>query len=63
MGFFPTLAASYVIFAFIFQTFAVGFVSFDGKCASRRTFWAILTLLTGPVGIVIYLFKGRNRGS
>lgn len=60
MGFFPALAASYVVFAFVFQTIAVGFVSFDDKCASKRIVWAILTILTGPIGLLFYLFKGRN---
>lgn len=60
MGFFPTLAGAYVIFAFVFQAIAVGFISFDKRCISRRLAWAILTLLTGPVGITIYLLKGRH---
>lgn len=60
MGFFPILAASYVIFAFIFQTAAVGFISLDRQCSSNRILWAVVTLLTGPIGILLYLFKGRQ---
>ncbi len=63
MGFFPTLAAIYVAFAFVFQAIAVGFISFDNKCASKRILWAIIAVLTGPVGLVIYLFKGRQHQS
>ena len=60
MGFFPTLAGAYIIFAFVFQAIAVGFVSLDKRCASKRLAWAALTLFTGPIGIAIYLLKGRN---
>ena len=60
MGFFPALAAAYVTFAFIFQSVAVGFIASDHRCVKNRIAWALLTLLTGPVGILIYMFKGRN---
>ncbi|OGK08484.1 MAG: hypothetical protein A2W80_06925 [Candidatus Riflebacteria bacterium GWC2_50_8] len=60
MGFFPTLLAGYIIFAFMFQTVAVGFIAQDNRCEKHRAGWALLTLLTGPVGILIYMFKGRK---
>ncbi|MBU1106583.1 MAG: hypothetical protein KKB51_07965 [Candidatus Riflebacteria bacterium] len=60
MGFFPALAAAYVIFAFVFQTIAVGFIAADNRCENHRAGWAFLALLTGPVGILIYMFKGRK---
>lgn len=60
MGAFPTLAAIYVIFAFVFQFISIGIISFDKKCSSHRLAWAIFTFFTGPIGIVTYLFKGRK---
>jgi len=60
MGFFPVLAASYVVFAFIFQAIAVGFISLDRQCGSSRILWAAVTIITGPIGILLYLFKGRQ---
>jgi hypothetical protein len=60
MGFFAELAASYIIFAFIFQALAVGFVCFDSRCMANRAAWAIVTLLTGPAGLLVYFFKGRK---
>ncbi len=60
MGFFPTLLAVYTIFAFVFQTLAVGFIAQDNRCARHRIAWALFTIFTGPVGILIYMFKGRK---
>ena len=60
MGFFSTLASLYVIGAFAFQTAALTFVSLDGQCSSKRAGWLLLTLFTGPVGLLAYLIKGRH---
>lgn len=60
MGFFPALLAAYTIFAFLFQTIAVGFIAQDNRCSRHRLIWALFTLITGPVGILIYMFKGRK---
>ncbi len=60
MGFFPTFLAAYMIFAFLFQTVAVGFIAQDHRCDKYRLIWAFVTLLTGPVGIMFYMFKGRK---
>lgn len=61
MGLFPTLATSYVIAAFVFQAIALGFIGLDKSCRSARPGWLLLTLLTGPVGLLIYFLAGRDR--
>lgn len=60
MGIFTGLSTAYVMSAFAFQAIALGFVCLDQRCQTRRLFWLLLTLITGPVGLLIYFFKGRN---
>ena len=60
MGFFSTLATIYVLGAFAFQTLALGFIGFDSQCSSKRARWLLLTLFTGPVGLLAYFLKGRH---
>lgn len=60
MGIFSSVASGYVIFAFIFQIFAVSFVARDCESKSDRPLWVLLTIFTGPLGLIVYLL-GRNR--
>ncbi len=46
--------------AFAFQAIAMGFVGLDPRCQTRRPLWLLLTLITGPIGLLIYVLKGRN---
>ncbi|HNX76333.1 MAG TPA: PLDc N-terminal domain-containing protein [Candidatus Rifleibacterium sp.] len=59
MGIFSTLSSMYVLFAFAFQSLALGFVGYDSRGRSNRALWLLATLLTGPIGLLIYFFKGR----
>ncbi|MDD3148426.1 MAG: hypothetical protein PHD82_14120 [Candidatus Riflebacteria bacterium] len=60
MGFFSTLSSLYVLAALVFQAVALGFIALDNACSSKRPGWLALTLLTGPIGLLAYLFKGRS---
>ena len=46
--------------AFAFQAIALGFIGLDARCQARRMLWLLLTLFTGPVGLLVYFLKGRN---
>lgn len=60
MGFFSTLSSMYVLAALAFQAVALGFVALDSRCGSKRPGWLILTLITGPIGLLAYFLKGRE---
>jgi len=60
MGIFAGLSTAYVMTAFAFQAIALGFISLDPRCQARRLLWLLLTLVTGPIGLVLYFLKGRN---
>lgn len=60
MGLFAGLSTAYVMFAFAFQAIALGFIGLDPRCQARRVLWLLLTLATGPLGLLVYFLKGRN---
>lgn len=60
MGIFTGLSTAYVMAAFAFQAIAMGFIGLDHRCQTRRVLWLLLTLITGPIGLFIYLLKGRS---
>lgn len=60
MGIFTGLSTAYVIAAFAFQAIALGFIGLDPRCQTRRPLWLLLTLITGPIGLLFYFIKGRN---
>lgn len=60
MGLFAPLSIAYIIFAFVFQIGSVTFIALDKKC-SYRLAWSIAILLTGPIGLVVYFIKGRQK--
>ncbi len=60
MGIFAGLSTAYVMAAFAFQAIALGFIGLDPRCQVRRVLWLLLTLFTGPIGLLLYFIKGRN---
>lgn len=46
--------------AFAFQAIALGFIGLDPRCQTRRVLWLLVTLITGPIGLLLYFIKGRN---
>jgi hypothetical protein len=61
MGSFTTYATAYIIFAFVFQAAALLFAGIDGQCKSHRFLWLLLIFFTGPIGLLIYFLKGRQK--
>jgi hypothetical protein len=60
MSLFNSLTAVYLLFAFAFEAFAIGFIALDEKCVKSRIGWMFLALISGPIGFAAYFIKGRN---
>jgi len=55
-----SLLGTYYVGACLFQAGALAFVGFDGRQHPNRFGWLLLTLLTGPIGLGLYLLRGRR---
>ncbi|NLI76748.1 MAG: hypothetical protein GX442_09940 [Candidatus Riflebacteria bacterium] len=63
MGDLLTIIEGYIVFAFIVEAVCLLFVGFDrrGPAPPRgRLFWLLWVLFTGPFGLAVYLWRGRQ---